>query len=205
MNWTACFLTAVFGAYLPMLISWRENTLLKRSDLPELRLTFFHHWGVCVADALLLPLINGVIWDHLQWLAWPTLPVAIALAATLTWLCHRSWWPNPHAPVYGLHFPGHHGSGGNQHRWWRDLSIAGWLHIFFMGAQLLLFGIYVRSAVPAYAVWTTAALMAVFPFAAVFQPSWAVHRRIDGGAWLAAYGIWGFTALVTADKLGFLS
>ena len=201
MNWTVYFLTAVFGAYLPMFISWREGILLRLSCRPMLRLTFFHHWGVCVGDAVLLPFLNGIIWDHLSWKPWYP-AVAIAIGATiLTWLCHRQWWPTSQRLVFGVHFPNRRRSQGISKHWSRDLSAAGRLHVVFMAAQLTLLATYVLSPAPASVVWITAALLAAFPLVAVFQPSWAVHDRIDGTAWISATAIWLGTGGVTAVKL----
>ncbi|MDO8560235.1 MAG: hypothetical protein Q7S23_04365 [bacterium] len=201
MNWTAYLVTAVFGAYLPMFISWREGTLLRMSCRPMLRLTFFHHWGVCVGDAVLLPFLNGIIWDHLNWKPWYQVAVIATIATLLTWLCHRQWWPTPQCLVFGIHFPNRWQSRGNAKRWSRDLSAAGRLHIAFMAAQLTILATYVLSPAPASVVWVTAALLAVFPLVAVFQTSWVVHHRLDANALLTATAIWCATGGVTAVKL----
>lgn len=201
MNWTVYFVTAVFGAYLPMLISWREGTLLRRADRPELRLTFFHHWGVCIGDAVLLPFVNGMVWNHLNWEPWFRTTAVAIIATLLTWRCHRQWWPTQQQPSYGLHFPNRWESRGSPKRWSRDLSAAGWLHIAFMAAELTLLAVYVFSPAPANVVWTTAALLAVFPLVAVFQTSWVVHHRLDASALLGASGIWLATGGVTVVKL----
>lgn len=202
MNWHVAFFTALFGGLLPLLFSWIDGTLIAnlKAD-PALKLTFFRHWGVCIADALLLPIMNGLVWDHLVWEPWYRTASVFVVAVVVTWMCHRAWWPNTKHAVYGLHFPTHYRSLGNPSLWWRDLSAAGWSHIYFMAMQLTILGVFVFSPTPAPVVWWTAALLTAFPIVAVFEPSWVISRRIDFQAIETAIAIWLATASMTAIKL----
>lgn len=202
MNWQIASITALFGGLLPLLFSWIDGTLIAnlKTD-PALKLTFFRHWGVCIADALLLPIINGLVWDHLVWSPWYRTAALLVAAVIATWLCHRQWWPNPKNPAFGLHFQTHHASAGNIRYWWRDLTPTGWAHIAFMAVQLTILMVYALSPMPPSVVWLTAVILTVFPIVAVLETSWVVNHGVDSLTATSAIAIWVLTAVVTGIKL----
>ncbi|MDD5109883.1 MAG: hypothetical protein PHI63_01545 [Patescibacteria group bacterium] len=202
MSWQIAAITALFGGVLPLLYSAIDGALFAHPKKdPTLKLTYFRHWAVCIGDGLLLPVVNGIIWDHLEWEPWYRTAALFVTAVIVTWRFHRLWWPNPKDPAFGLHFLDHHASGSNVSYWWHDLSPAGWAHIAFMSVQLTILGLYVLSPAPPSVIWWTGAILAVFPVVAVLETSWVVNHRIDRLAVLSAISIWLATAVVTAIKL----
>ena len=173
MNWLILAVTAVLGGLVPAVLSLRENTFSRRQN-PNIRLSFCSHWGVCIADAFLLPVVNGLVFNQLT-AAWWLVVVIAAGALVATLIFHQGWWPRGASPAYGLHFPSHRKSGGSACLWHRDLSAAGWLHIFFMAGEITILVLFVISPMPREIVIAVGAIMATYPLFGVMEPATAIH------------------------------
>ncbi|MCA1583820.1 MAG: hypothetical protein LC791_03260, partial [Acidobacteria bacterium] len=127
-------------------------------------------WG----DLLLLPVLNALIVPHVAIGAHLAVPFVLAAAISL-WL-HAGWHGNHATAVRDHMWPiRRHG------RWFRDLSLAGWLHVAYVIAELGLITAWAFSPVPDAVGLLVALLLSVHVPIGLLQPGWFAtgHRPVD--------------------------
>ncbi len=179
-------LSVVF-VLLSGLCAWWEGNWTRRGDLD---VGFLNHGGMW-SDLLLLPIVNAVI---VPWLSFGTWLIGAALIGIAT-----SWW---------LHAHWHHGGGegfwrehlwpGRAHdRWQRNLSWAGWLHVVYVAAEIMLLVAYALTPVPLSVVVIVSILLTLHVPIGLFAPAWVAtggHLVRNRLLWPALAILW-FVAL----------
>jgi hypothetical protein len=130
---------------------------------------FAEHGGMW-GDLLLLPLANAAIVPYLVAGGWLVLPFGLAFIASL-WL-HARWHGGHRSGVRDHMWPSRrHG------RWFRDLSLAGWLHVAYVTAELGLILAWALSPMPASVVWLVAVVLTIHVPIGLLHPGWFATRR----------------------------
>ncbi len=169
LAWTVSVL-AVVGSGLA---AWLEGTWRRGG---ELDLGFVNHGGMW-GDLVLLPLANAVIAPCLSPGAWLAGPLVVS-AVVSVWL-HVGWH-------------GGGATGAREHMWpsrpyahWsRDLSVAGWLHLLYVGGEVTLLLAYALTPVPASVVLIVAAVLTLHVPLGLLQPA-----RLLTGRWSARHAL----------------
>ena len=135
-SWTA-WLVSVAVVLLSGAVAWAEGNRRRR---PGLDMGFAEHGGMW-GDALLLPIANAAIVPWIVpgwWLLGP-----LAAGSVWAWWLHV-WWHGGHTDAVCDHmWPARpHG------HWARDLSLAGWCHVAYVGGELALLLSFVLSPTP---------------------------------------------------------
>lgn len=160
--WAASVLYVVVSA----IVSRIEGTFASDS----VTLGFVNHGGMW-GDFIILPIMIGIIVPQLprpkiQWI-----PVAIALlvcSAILTVLIHVQWAVMGAAQGSTDHvFPSHRTGV-----WYRDMSLAGYLHLFYMSGVLALVFAYALAPMPRSTIHVVSGLLTIHLFLGQVQPAW---------------------------------
>ena len=162
---TVALVTSAFVIF-EGLLSWREGTLT-RSGRANPQLPFLWHGGMW-ADALILPVINALLWPNLVWHlgnASLSLVTGIVTAMIAHWWWSRDLVRDPFWPA------------GRSRPWWKALKIVGWLHLGFFIAQIGSLTLAVQSHVSNEVVGRVSALFVVFILLAVVQPQLILRRK----------------------------
>jgi hypothetical protein len=160
--WAASVL-AVAGSGLA---AWLEGTWRRGEDLD---LGFVNHGGMW-GDLVLLPLANAVIVPYLSPGAWLAGPLAVS-ALLSVWL-HAGWHGGATAGAREHMWPARRHA-----RWWRDLSVAGWLHLLYVAAEVTLLLGYAFTAVPLSVVFIVTAVLTLHVPLGLLQPARALTGR----------------------------
>jgi hypothetical protein len=166
-SWTAWALS-VAAVIASAAAAWFEGCLVRR---PGLDMGFANHGGMW-GDLIWLPIANAVIVPHLTWGRWAIAAAAIATTASV-WV-HYYWYRGTKA----AHSCEHMWPARPHGTWRRDLSAAGWLHVFYVIGELtLLIGFLVHSIPPA-TVLTVAAIFTLHISIGLLQPRWFLSGQI---------------------------
>lgn len=180
---------------------------------PPVRLTFLWHWGVSIGDWIILPIFNGIIFSRLdfsrmvkipfinfqfsQWLFFP-------VAAVITWYCHKAWWPSSEKALNFM-CPNWKRSGKDRNFWYRDMTIAGWIHFVFMIVEVAVIAGYIFTPMPKEVVWRTFFIFLAFIPLGVIEPGVVEGWPLSTGKKIATAGtaiaLWSLLTVVTWAKL----
>ncbi len=193
MNWLVFLLTIWFVCW-QLMASWDEGTIT-RSSWRKVKMPFLYHGGMW-GDFLIMPIVNGLIWNHLD-APLSAILITLALTGAITLAMHWLWGENPETRYQGhMWLPLGHNS------WFRDLSIAGWLHVVFMTGEMTILALYVISPTPPTITTAVGILLTVFWPLGSLQPCYVMTGRwFDRNAVLASIAIVAGTWTVTAWKL----
>lgn len=142
-------------------VAWMEGNWRRREGLD---IGFANHGGMW-GDLVLLPIANAIAVPHIVSGRWLTFPLAVAAFASL-WL-HARWH-------------GGHASAMRDHMWpsrpyghrFRDLSVAGWLHVIYVTGELGLILAWALSPMPTAVVVLVAMVLTVHVPLGLLQPGW---------------------------------
>jgi hypothetical protein len=155
-------------------------------------------WG----DLLLLPMANAAIVPHLTAGLWIPLAVAAAIATSVAlhifWYRAGAWEPQarPGADTCGDHMWPARVRG----TWNRDLSRAGWAHVFYVTGQLVVLAGFLIHAMPADVVLFVTAVFTLHVPIGLLQPRYRLTGHIATVAEQplllpALLALWGAAAL----------
>jgi len=166
-SWTA-WTISVAAVIVSGAAAWFEGCLVRR---PGLHMGFANHGGMW-GDLLWLPIANAVIVPHLSAGRWVIGAIAIATAASL-WV-HRHWYRGASA----AHSCEHMWPARRHGTWRRDLSTAGWLHVFYVTGELVLLIGFLIHPMPAVTVIIVAAIFTIHLPIGLLQPRWYLTRQL---------------------------
>lgn len=183
INWVI-FWATVFLVALQAMASIKEGTFYHHNWGKGL-MPFVLHGGMW-GDLLILPVVNGLVWQYLNplmldWALKKTLFVILVVSFLITWMMHILW--SADESLCGHMWPSH-----RKHDWLDDMSLSGKLHMVFMTLELTLLGSLIFSSdVPKNILVATAVLLTIFWPMGVILPC-----RVVKGIWLDV------TAIVTS-------
>jgi len=159
----------VVMAYVVMEILFSVLDESERKQATEFPL--WKHGGVW-GDLLLFSVINAIVWNHLRLPGLWLFAVIIVISVVATLGLHKMW------------FDGQGMTSGFWRFWpkggcFGGMGLVGWMHVFFMMAQLTILLLFVLSPAPAKVIWTAAIMLTVFWPLGVIQPCWYLT-----GKWL---------------------
>lgn len=147
-------------------VSWFEGTFTGNS----VTMGFLNHGGMW-GDLFIVPIVAGQIVPHIRRDRRLSLPIGVALvalSAIITIVVHQRWDAMGEALGTTDHvFPSHEAS-----IWYRDLSLAGYLHVIYMSAVLALVLAYSLVPVPRSTVLLVSGLLTIHVVLGQVQPAW---------------------------------
>ena len=169
MAWSwATWIISVIAVAISAVAAWLEGNWTRR---PGLAMGFANHGGMW-DDLILLPIANAAITPHLS--AGPWCAAAIAAATAASVLVHVHWYRGHHV----AHSPEHmwpvraHGS------WYGDLSVAGWLHVFYVIGELTLLVGFLVFPMPLLTILVVGAIFTIHVPIGLLQPRWFLTGRL---------------------------
>lgn len=160
---------------LMMCASVLEKTFFTRGTRMDLPVS--HHAGIW-GDLLLLPLVSAMIVIHMKPPRISHALLALAFGAAGSFAMHYLWAKDQW--VYFLF------EGGKPARLFADMTLAGCLHLIFIGLELALVGLYLVSPMPQYAVLAISGGLTIQLALGILQPSWYVSGKMSWGDFFAA-------------------
>jgi hypothetical protein len=173
-NWAACGIS-VAAVVISAALAWAQGCFIKR---PGLDMGFFNHGGMW-GDLVLLPIANAAIVAHLQ----PGIWIAVGFALGLVWSAsvHVYWYRGDKAvrsPRSSLHSTEHMWPSRPSGSWWRDLSWAGWAHVFYVAGELTVLLGFLLFPMPDEAVAVVLAVFTLHVPLGLLQPRWFLTGEI---------------------------
>ena len=165
--WTVSVLAVVVSAAL----AWAQGYWSKR---PGLEMGFVNHGGMW-GDLVLLPIANAVIVPYLQFGIWVAVAFAIGLALS-AW-AHIHWYRGDKP---GAHSREHMWPSRPHGSWWKDLSWAGWAHVFYVAGQLSILMGFLLFPMPDEAIAVVATIFTLHVPLGLLQPRWFLTGEIAG-------------------------
>ena len=169
MEWSwATWIISVIAVGMSGVAAWLEGNWTRR---PGLAMGFVNHGGMW-DDLILLPIANAAIVPHLSPGPWCAAAIAAATVASI--LVHVHWYRGHHV----THSPEHmwpvraHGS------WYGDLSVAGWLHVFYVIGELTLLAGFLVFPMPRATIVVIAAIFTIHVPIGLLQPRWFLTGRL---------------------------
>jgi hypothetical protein len=169
VEWSwAAWIISVIAVVISGLAAWLEGNWTRR---PGLAMGFVNHGGMW-DDLILLPIANAAIVPHLSPGPWCAAAIAAATVASI--LVHVHWYRGHHV----THSPEHmwpvraHGS------WYGDLSVAGWLHVFYVIGELTLLAGFLVFPMPRATIVVIAAIFTIHVPIGLLQPRWFLTGRL---------------------------
>jgi hypothetical protein len=142
---------------------------------------FVNHGGMW-GDLVLLPIANAAIAPHLQVGAWLAIAVAIGLGLS-AWV-HVYWYRGVRddaAARRARHHSAEHMWPARRHgRWWKDLSWAGWAHVFYVAGELAILIGFLLFPVPDEVIAIVALIFTLHVPLGLLQPRWFLTGEIAG-------------------------
>jgi hypothetical protein len=160
------WIVSVAAVLMSGFAAWIEGNWRRRDGLG---IGFAEHGGMW-GDLLLLPIVNAVIVPHLMVGVWMAVPLVVA-ALTSTWL-HATWHGGHTSAIRDHTWPSR-----PYGRWNSDLSIAGWLHVFYVAGEFGLILTWALSPMPVAAVILVALVLSVHVPVGLLQPGWFASGR----------------------------
>lgn len=202
-SWLAWLVTIAF-VVAEGLVSVRERTFSRKQmrSLP-IRLSFLWHWGVVIGDLCILPIFNGLVvpYFHLSLLECVAF-LFVSFAVTL--VCHFAWWPTTEKAL-GFIYADWNGSSGIREFWYRDITVAGWMHVMFMTVELVAIALYILVPMPGSIVWRVGIIFLVFVLLGVIEPGviegWPLSRKKILATFGFAITLWFVVIAVTWFKM----
>jgi hypothetical protein len=186
-SWLAWFVTTIV-VVVEGLVSLCEGTFSRlQNKLPRIRLSFLWHWAVSIGDLIILPVFNGFVASHLHFSLWQWGALLLA-SLVVTLACHYAWWPAEQKAL-GFIYPDWNGSGKERKFWYRDLSLAGWVHVEFMTVQLAVIVGYILTPMPADIVQLVGVIFLIFVPFGVIEPGVVEGWPLSKEKKLATFGI----------------
>ena len=132
---------------------------------------FANHGGMW-DDLVLLPIANAAIAPHLALGLWCAAAIAAATAASI--LVHVHWYRGHRV----AHSPEHMWPTRPYGSWFRDLSIAGWLHVLYVIGELTVLVGFLLYSMPLATVLLVTAVFTIHLPIGLLQPRWFLTGRI---------------------------
>lgn len=147
-------------------VAYRNGTFSSK-QWRNVNLSFLKHTGASVGDLIILPIVNGFFFPNLIW-SWWYIP-GIIVSLIITWQCHKAWWPDPNNKLaQGFILISNHGCSPNRNLWHKAMTPEGWIHFFFMAAELPILGGYILTPMPIEVVKINTLLLGIFvPFGVI--------------------------------------
>ena len=150
---------------------------------------FVNHGGMW-GDLLLLPIANAAIVPHVQAGVWMFVSFAIGLG--LSGWVHDHWYrgdpPSRHGEFDGAsaglrartHSREHMWPSRPHGSWWKDLSWAGWAHIFYVAGELAILMGFLLFPMPDEVIALVAVIFTLHVPLGLLQPRWFLTGEIAG-------------------------
>lgn len=204
-SWLAYFITVGLVIY-EGIWAFREKTFSRKQCRKQpVRLTFLWHWGVVVGDLIILPFFNGMTIPYFSFSPWVYALFFLASLA-ITFYCHYAWWPRSENALNFM-CPNWEGSGKNRKLWYKDATVAGYIHFMFMTAQLVVIFTYIFSPMPKEVIWQVCVIFLVFIPFGVIEPGviegWPLSKEKKLVTFSIAIALWAVVVAVTSLKLYF--
>jgi hypothetical protein len=169
MDWSwMTWLISVMAVVISGTAAWREGCWVKR---PGLDMGFANHGGMW-GDLILLPLANAVIVPHLTIGAWLGGALVAATIAS-AWVHHH--WHRGSSPAHSReHMWPSRSHGG----WYGDLSWAGWLHVLYVIAELMVLIGFLVHPMPDAVVLVVATVFTLHVPLGLLQPRWFLTGHV---------------------------
>jgi len=154
-SWWAAIIT-VFTMLAEALLSIWEGTFSRRSGL-RLRMPFLWNWAVSVGGLVILPIVNAIVISKLRW-GLPLYIFSFLIGVFMTWALYFMWW------VQGNENKGHilYWEIEKAARWTKNVTVAGWLHFFYMVIEIMILVIYINSPMSRSVVLTVSGLFLIY-------------------------------------------
>lgn len=169
MDWSsAAWLISVAAVVVSGAVAWCEGCWARR---PGLDMGFANHGGMW-SDLLLLPIANAVTLPHLT--VGPWIAGAVLLSAMASGWVHYHWyrsWSTSHSCE-------HMWPCRPAGTWYRDLSVAGWLHVLYVTGELTILIGFLIHPMPDATVLVVAAVFTIHVPIGLLQPRWFLNGRI---------------------------
>lgn len=187
-TWTVSVLAVVISAAL----AWAQGCFAKRPcddarGRPGIDMGFVNHGGMW-GDLVLLPIANAVIVPHLSFGIWTAVAFAIGLALS-AWV-HVHWYrgdpPSRGTPddasarLRRPHSREHMWPARPYGSWWKDLSWAGWAHVFYVAAELTVLMGYLLFPMTDETTAVVAVIFTLHVPLGLLQPRWFLTGEIAG-------------------------
>ena len=181
-----------------------ENTFsCKQNRKQPIRLSFLWHWGVSIGDLVILPVFNGFVIPYFHF---PAKVYAAFLLVSLigTYLCHKAWWPTSEKALNFM-CPDWEGSKKDKKYWYRDATVAGYIHFVFMTLQLVVIFGYIFTTFPSEMVLRVCIIFLIFIPFGVIEPGvvegWPLSKEKKLVTFGIAVALWTVVGVVTWIKL----
>ena len=202
-SWKMWFVTVsfvIFEGYW----SFLEKTFSRRQKRKQpIRLSFLWHWGVSIGDLVILPVFNGFVIPYFNFPAWAYASFFLASLA-ITFYCHWAWWPTSEKALNFM-CPDWEGSKKVRKDWYKDATVAGYVHFIFMTMQLIVIFGYIFTTFPNEMVWKVCAIFLVFIPFGVIEPGvvegWPLSREKKVVTFGIAIALWTVVGVITWLKL----
>lgn len=176
MNFSWITLLLTIGlVLLEIFFAWKEKSLFA-SQNKRISLPLFQHWGIMIGDLVLLPILNACVVPYFNF------PISLYLLFTIiafviTWFAHKAWWPANDTQLTFMS-PSWKNSKKELRFWYKDLSKAGWVHLLFMTAEIVIIAGYIFSRVPVDTVKRVSVIFFAFIPVAFIEPELIIRRPL---------------------------
>lgn len=135
----------------------------------HLPMSFLNNWTVSIGDLFIFPIINALVVPYL-WLisGWQWKCLAYFVAGTaISVIFHRAWWGHDenlgHVFVgWSIDFTAETRVDVGHNNFYDDMTQAGWVHFWFMAAQVAVVLASIFTPMPREVVFGTSALLSAF-------------------------------------------
>lgn len=135
---------------------------------------FVNHGGMW-GDLVWLPIANAVIVPYLESGVWLVVAFAIGLALSV-WV-HIHWYRGSKP---GGHSSEHMWPSRPYGSWWKDLSWAGWAHVFYVAGELTVLIGFLLFPMPDDAITLVALIFTLHVPLGLLQPRWFLTGELAG-------------------------
>ena len=167
-SWTA-WVVSVLAVVVSGAAAWLEGNWVRR---PGLAMGFANHGGMW-GDLILLPIANAAIVPHLT-VGRLARAGARGRDALRRSLVHVHWYRGHRV----LHSPEHMWPSRPHGSWFRDLSMAGWLHVVYVAGELTLLAGFLVHPMPLTTVLVVTAIFTIHVPIGLLQPRWFLTGRM---------------------------
>lgn len=184
-SWLAWLMTVAVVVGEGLVSAWEGTFSRKQMRSPPIRLSFLWHWGVVIGDLCILPIFNGLVipYLHLSPLEFAAF-LFVSFIATLA--CHFAWWPTTEKAL-GFIYADWNGSGKIREFWYRDITVAGWMHVIFMTAELVVIVLYILTPMPSDIARIIGTIFLVFIPFGVIEPGVVEGWPLSGEKMLVTF------------------